>query len=222
MPKKVLVVEDDRSARTGLLQLIAGEGYVALGAGTFEEGRHLLRTERPDLLIADVRLGEFNGLQLIIGQEAPPRTIVVTGFADAVLEADARRAGAYYLLKPIDISKLLAIVHAELGDRGDAPQQPQRRWTRKPIAGGLPAQVASTSARVLDISYGGLRLNLAAADSPLPHSFDVTLPIDELSVPVELIWQNRTDDGGLECGVALSVMSHSAMSAWHGLVDAIA
>jgi DNA-binding response OmpR family regulator len=221
MPKKVLVVEDDRSARTGLLQLLAGEGYVALGAGTFEEGRHLLRTERPDLLIADVRLGEFNGLQLIIGQEAAPRTIVVTGFADAVLEADARRAGAYYLLKPIDVSKLLAIVHTELDERADPAQQPQRRWMRKPIAGGLQAQVASTSARVLDISYGGLRLNVAA-DSPLPRSFDVTLPKDELSVPVELIWQSLTDDGSLECGVALSVMSHSAMSAWHGLVDAIA
>jgi DNA-binding response OmpR family regulator len=221
MPKKVLVVEDDRSARTGLLQLIAGEGYVALGAGTFEEGRHLLQTEHPDLLIADVRLGEFNGLQLIIGQETAPRTIVVTGFADPVLEADARRAGAYYLLKPIDLSRLLEIVHTELADQADAPHQPHRRWARKPIAGGLPAQIASTSARVLDISYGGLRLNLAAADNLLPASFDVTLPKDELSVPVELIWQSRTNDGGLECGVALSVMSHSAMSAWHGLVDAI-
>ena len=221
MPKKVLVVEDDRSARTGLLQLIAGEGYVALGASTFEEGRQLLRSERPDLLIADVRLGEFNGLQLIIGQDEAPRTIVVTGFADPVLEADARRAGAYYLLKPLDISKLLTIVHAELNERAEPPQQPQRRWARKPIAGGLAAQIDSTAARVLDISYGGLRLNLSAADNPLPQSFDVKLPQDELSVPVELIWQNRTDDGGLECGVALSVMSHSAMSAWHGLVDAI-
>ncbi|HEY2907179.1 MAG TPA: response regulator, partial [Vicinamibacterales bacterium] len=220
MPKKVLVVEDDRSARTGLLQLLAGEGYVALGASSFEEGRQLLRAERPDLLIADVRLGEFNGLQLIIGQEAPPRTIVVTGYADPVLEADARRAGAYYLLKPLDIGKLLTIVHAEL-EHLDATQQPQRRWARKPIAGGLAAQIDSTSARVLDISYGGLRLNLSATDNPLPQSFDVKLPQDELSVPVELIWQSRTDDGGLECGVALSVMSHSAMSAWHGLVDAI-
>jgi len=220
MPKKVLVVEDDRSARTGLLQLIAGEGYVALGAGTFEEGRQLLRSERPDLLIADVRLGEFNGLQLIIGQEAPPRTIVVTGYADPVLEADARRAGAYYLLKPLDVAKLLTIVHAEL-EHTEAAQQPQRRWARKPIAGGLAAQIDSTTARVLDISYGGLRLNLSATDNPLPQSFDVKLPQDELSVPVELIWQSRTDDGGLECGVALSAMSHSAMSAWHGLVDAI-
>jgi DNA-binding response OmpR family regulator len=220
MPKKVLVVEDDRSARTGLLQLIAGEGYVALGASTFEEGRQLLRSERPDLLIADVRLGEFNGLQLIIGQEAAPRTIVVTGYADPVLEADARRAGAYYLLKPLDVAKLLTIVHAEL-EHAEAPQQPQRRWARKPVAGGLTAQIDSTTARVLDISYGGLRLNLSATDNPLPPSFDVKLPEDELSVPVELIWQSRTDDGGLECGVALSTMSHSAMSAWHGLVDAI-
>ena len=48
------------------------------------------------------------------------------------------------------------------------------------------------------------------------------LPTDALSIPVDLIWQSRTDDGDVECGVALSVMSHSAMSAWHGLVDAIA
>jgi DNA-binding response OmpR family regulator len=221
MPKKVLIVEDDPSARTGLLQLIAGEGFVALGASTFEEGRHLLRTEQPDLLIADVRLGEFNGLQLIIGQEGAPRTIVVTGFADPVLEADARKAGAYYLLKPLDVSALMGIVRAELNEQSDTPQQPQRRWRRKPIAGDLPAQIDSQTARVLDISYGGLRLNFSAAGNPLPASFDVMLPKGALSVPVELIWQSRTDDGGLECGVALSVMSHSEMSAWHGLVDAI-
>lgn len=221
MPKKVLVVEDDSSTRTGLLQLIASEGYVALGASTFEEGRHLLRTERPDLLIADVRLGEFNGLQLIIGEQHAPPAIIVTGYADPVLEADARKAGAQYLLKPIDVSELMTLINTEL-QRSDVPASPQRRWARKPIAGGLPAQVASTEARVLDISYGGLRLNLSGTRDPLPSSFDVTLPTDALSIPVDLIWQNRTDDGGVECGVALSVMSHSAMSAWHGLVDAIA
>jgi DNA-binding response OmpR family regulator len=222
MPKKVLVVEDDSSTRQGLLQLIASEGYVALGASTFEEGRHLLRTERPDLLIADVRLGEFNGLQLIIGERIAPPAIMVTGYADPVLESDARKAGAHYLVKPIDIPDLMTLVHAELEKTTDVTPVPRRRWTRKPIAGGLPAQVASTAARVLDISYGGLRLNLSATPEPLPSSFDVTLPTDALSIPVDLIWQSRTDDGGVECGVALSVMSHSAMSAWHGLVDAIA
>ena len=219
MPKKVLIVEDDASSRAGLVQMIANEGYEALSAGTFEDGRRLLRSERPDLLIIDVRLGVFNGLQLIVGQDAA-RGRVVTGFADPVLEAEARNA-AHYLLKPVDAAALMALVHTELMPAGDPRTQPLRRWRRKPISGGLPAQIASAAARVLDVSYGGLRLYLAGSDNPLPSSFNVTLPTDELSVPVDLVWQSRTNDGGVECGVALSVMSHSVLSAWHGLVDAI-
>ena len=76
-------------------------GTRRLPVGTFEEASRILRTNPPDLLIADVRLGPFNGLQLVISSPQPIPAIIITGFADPVLEADARRRGADYVLKPV-------------------------------------------------------------------------------------------------------------------------
>jgi FixJ family two-component response regulator len=48
----------------------------------------------PDLLIADVRLGEYNGLQLLASTTQPTAAIIITGHPDPVIEADAHRMGA--------------------------------------------------------------------------------------------------------------------------------
>ena len=64
-------------------------------------------------MIVDVRLGEFNGLQLVIlAKLTHPavRALVMTGFDDTVTREEAERLGARYLIKPIhanDLTKLL-------------------------------------------------------------------------------------------------------------------
>lgn len=224
MRKTVLIVEDDLATRLGLAQLIVAHGHEAILAATFEQGRRLLRTHRPDLLITDIRLGDFNGLQLIVGELKPPPAIVLTGFADPVIELEARRAGALYLVKPLPPETLLAHVDAALSAHADGPGEimVSRQWQRKPIAGGMAARVDDdVPATIRDVSYGGLRLKVPASDDVLPSSFTVSLPTGALHVPVDLVWQNKTDDG-LECGVALAMMNHSTRSAWLDLVDSIA
>ena len=110
MAAKILVVEDDPANRDGLIRLLAQSGYDAIGASTFEQGRQLLATENPGLLITDVRLDGFNGLQLIITREQPIPAIVITGFADRSLENEAKAVGADYLVKPFAPATLLALV----------------------------------------------------------------------------------------------------------------
>jgi DNA-binding response OmpR family regulator len=220
MPKKVLLVEDDDANRTLLARLIRKEGYEVLTAATFLEGRRLLQTEHPDLLITDVRLGEFNGLQLIVGVRERTPTIVLTAYADAVIEAETRKAGARYLVKPVPGTRLMETIRTTLDE--SLEQRPLRRWTRKFVSGGLPVQVESSPARILDLSYGGLRLAVGPTRPiPLPPSFNVRLPTGSLAVQVDLVWQNVTDQGDVECGVALASMSHDMAVAWQGLVDAI-
>ena len=53
-----------------------------------------LRAATPDLLIVDIRLGEFNGLQLIMLSRTQIPAIVISGFADPLLQHEARQAGA--------------------------------------------------------------------------------------------------------------------------------
>lgn len=222
MPKRVLLVEDDDANRTLLARLIRSEGYEVLTAGSFQDGRRMLRTEHPDLLITDVRLGEFNGLQLIVGAPEKTPTIVLTAFADAVIEAETRKAGARYLVKPVPAQMLLEAVRSSLETSAAKrfESRSPRRWTRKPVSGGLPAQVGSSPARILDVSYGGLRLGMTRA-TPLPPSFHVRLPTGSLAVPVDLVWQNVTGYGAVECGVAVTSMNYETTMAWQGLVDQI-
>jgi DNA-binding response OmpR family regulator len=223
MAVKVLIVEDDRGSRTGLVQLLERAGYEVISGATFEEGRRLLATENPDLLITDVRLEEFNGLQLIITRRPPVPAIVVTGYADPVLEQEAKRLGADYLIKPFLPSALLRLVERKVSTLPPVTFETARRWVRKPVAGGLLAHVETARARILDVSYGGLRFELDENPaSALPSSFDVTLPTTDVAVHVDLVWQSRTHDGSWLCGAALSQTDLSSAKAWHGLVDALA
>lgn len=107
---RVLVVEDDVATRNGLETLLQRAGYEVLATDSVPEGRRALEEGAPDLLITDVRLGEFNGLQLVAMSPKPIPAIVVTAFIDPALELDARRLGAHYLAKPIEPATLLALV----------------------------------------------------------------------------------------------------------------
>ena len=220
MPSKVLIVDDDKTTREGLAEFLEEAGYEAVAVGTFEDATRILRTTPPDLLIADVRLGPFNGLQLVISSPQPIPAIIITGFADPVLEADARRRGADYVLKPVSPSRLLDLVAQKLSAARPSFSTP-RRWERKPVIGGLPISVDDTPARIVDVSYGGLRFemqrNLPGTEGALPSSLSITLPQAQLSVKAKLIWENLIGDGTWICGAAL----FQETPEWHGLVDAI-
>jgi DNA-binding response OmpR family regulator len=217
MPAHVLIVDDDKTTREGLAELLEESGYQASAVGTFEEASRLLRTNPPDLLIADVRLGPFNGLQLVISSPKPIPAIIITGFADPVLEADARRRGAEYVLKPVSPARLLDMVAQKISASTPGFGIP-RRWERKPVVGGLQASVADEPARIVDVSYGGLRFEIDRRhEGNLPSAFSIKLPSAQLSVQAKLVWKNLIGDSTWLCGAMLSQETPE----WYGLVDAI-
>jgi DNA-binding NtrC family response regulator len=120
-PDRVLIVDDDGATRRGLVQLLAQAGYEATAVGTFDEARRIISVTPPDLLITDIRLEAYNGLQLILNSPRAIPTIVITGFADPVLEAEARRGGAAYMVKPVEPLQLLEAVAAKLAARHRNP-----------------------------------------------------------------------------------------------------
>ena len=114
MRARVLIVDDDEVYLEGMRELLEEAGYEVLLASSFDGGKHELREHSPDLLIIDVRLGAFNGLQLISTGEVRIPAIVVTGFDDRVLRADAGGFGASYVVKPIAPASLLALIEKKL------------------------------------------------------------------------------------------------------------
>lgn len=127
MHGRVLIVDDDEVCLSGMKQLVEMAGYEALVASTFEEGRRVLRSAEPDMLIADVRLGSFNGLQLIATSALNIPVIVISGFDDVVLQAEARAMGADYLVKPVSPAALLKRIEQRLAETQLALPPPETR-----------------------------------------------------------------------------------------------
>jgi FixJ family two-component response regulator len=93
------------NALGAIVPLVASWGVSVLSFDKFEAARsELLAGVEADALLVDVRLGSFNGLQLLyLARDLRPTMTLVamTGFDDPVLRADAEKAGAGFLLKPV-------------------------------------------------------------------------------------------------------------------------
>ena len=116
----ILIVDDDRGLLSGLEEAFTEAGYETLAEGTFQRARHALHTADIRALITDVRLGDFNGVQLaLLAKELHPgiRLIVVSGFDDDVIRREAEREGAHFVLKPVSLSDLIELVENEPASR---------------------------------------------------------------------------------------------------------
>jgi len=221
MAFRILVVEDDANARRGLGQLLTGAGYEVIETGSMSEALTQLQTNTPDLVITDLRLAEFNGLYLAAVNPQRIPVIVVTGYADRGLEAEARELGADFLLKPVKPSQLLAVVERRLPVAPHAENfSLARRWPRRRPTNELSARVDDTFVRILDVSYGGLRFvgkrDASALSKP---SFRITFPKAAISVPVRVVWQHDDNESDRLCGATIP---DEWQLHWRHLVDSVA
>lgn len=111
----IVIVDDDVSCLVAVEQILRHWGYETRAFRSFEDARTYLAQAQPAVVIVDVRLGNYNGLQLIhFSQQNRPGTqwLVVSGFDDPVLRREATRLGAHFLTKPLDLQKLRELLPA--------------------------------------------------------------------------------------------------------------
>ena len=120
---KILIIDDMPELLKGFGMILEDAGYEVVTASTYEEGKQQANESHPDLLLVDIRLGEYNGLQLVArehaGQHRP--VIVMSGHPDPYLEEEARRLGAEYVAKPVAPGELLALIKKALLARRAMP-----------------------------------------------------------------------------------------------------
>ena len=124
---------------------------------SFQEAKSHLYTVSPDLLIADVRLDAFNGLHLAARSrlDYPSLPVIIThAWTDPVLEHEAQRQGAAFVVNPLENPDFLSGVQSAL-ERHRHAQTPIRRWPRKQVSGFVEAQLEASHVRICDMSYGG-------------------------------------------------------------------
>jgi len=217
LPYRILVLEDDSKTLSGIVEILRGADYVVTGAGTYDAAKRLLELTAFDLFLTDVRLRGYNGLNLVrqSTRDYPDMTVIImTGYDEAMMELEAGRYGAEFVRKPISPKALLEVV-----GRRVAAVRRQRRWLRKRIVGGFRVVADGRPAAVVDVSYGGLRLQLPNTGE-VPRSFDVEVNAIGLRFMVDTVWSRLSDDGAIVvCGAALASDVSAAARTWREIVD---
>jgi len=102
---RILIVDDDDALRRMLVDYLSTQGYTALGVRSVQQGEEALRTDTFDLVLADLRLEDGSGLELLKQlKQLAPKTfgILMTGYATMDTAVEAIRIGLFdYMIKPI-------------------------------------------------------------------------------------------------------------------------
>lgn len=127
-PPRILVVDDEQAIRNLAKRLLETEGYQVSLASGGAEGLTRLDSEAISLILLDLKMPVMNGPAFLermqeAGYDIP--VIIVTGYPDSELVAEAMRHGPITLIaKPIDRQKLMQTVSRELRGAREA-QGPQ-------------------------------------------------------------------------------------------------
>ena len=225
MPYRVLVVHGETATRSHLERILAEGGNFVASVSDFEQARERLLFAPPDVLVTAVRLGRYNGLHLVVRARTdnPDMPAVVIDTArDPVLEREAREAGALYVDATIDDASLLALINRQLaGKESRTAAAVPRKWARKRTS--VPASVDTTVALVVDVSYGGLRLELRGVPGDqLTRLSSVYIPNVGI-LPIHPVWARGVGSVAERwwCGAEVSTEDARIEDVWRWFVDSV-
>ena len=130
----ILIVEDEQKMLRLLELNLAEEGYATLAAQDAETGLKLLRQEKIDLVLTDLKLPRMDGLeflQAVKRSNAQIPVILMTAYGTVETAIEAMKAGASdYVLKPFSMEEIKLIIHKELDVRRlrEENRDLARRW----------------------------------------------------------------------------------------------
>jgi len=114
MKKTILVVDDEKEICTVLSDNLSQEGYRVLTAYNGKKALELVKKEKPDLVLLDIRMPEMDGIEVLRRIKKMKKEIVVimlTAYGTLETARKAMKLGAYdYITKPFDLFSLKSIV----------------------------------------------------------------------------------------------------------------
>lgn len=144
MPLKMIVAEDEKSFRDGLLSLVDWKMYDIEITGVADNGKQaleLIQRDCPDILLTDIRMPYLNGLEVIQQAKAAGykfHFILLTGYNEFEYAREAIKLGVSdYLLKPCtpqDITRVIVDVKQKIEEAADYDDpmraEMNRTWNR--------------------------------------------------------------------------------------------
>jgi two-component system alkaline phosphatase synthesis response regulator PhoP len=165
----VLVIEDDRALRRGLAMNFELRGFRVLTAADGDEGIKLAFDSAPDLIVLDIMLPGFSGLEILSelrekGRDVPILILSAQGSTDHKIEGLGLGADDY-LAKPFALSELFARVEAQLRRRrAEKKKNPQLVFGDLTI--DRPARRVTLSGKGVELSAKEFDLLALLAGSP--------------------------------------------------------
>jgi CheY-like chemotaxis protein len=140
--RRILVVDDSLVSRELMKVYLIARDVELLEAADGFEAVDRVRSHRPDLVLADLRMPHLDGFGLCAALRADPAlasipVVILTSSCDLTTEARLRAAGAREVLrKPIQPQPLIEAVHRHLPMRAPArPREERRAAGAEPVTG---------------------------------------------------------------------------------------
>jgi len=205
---RVLVVDDEPDMLENFTRILRRAGYRCLTASDGERGLALLESERPDLLVTDLKMPGIDGMELLRqARELDPAlaSIVITAFATIESAVAAIKEGAFdYLPKNFSIEQLHVTVERALRHRAvqlenrNLRSQLKGTYGFENIVGRSPAmaevfelvrKAARSDANILVLGESGTGKELIAraVHANSPRASQAFVPVDCASLPEQLL-----------------------------------
>jgi nitrogen regulation protein NR(I) len=152
MAAPILAIDDDRAVLHLIEQALKPLDLPVIKASTADEGLQRIESDRPDVLLLDIKLPGISGLDLLekiqqIDRKLP--VIFITSDTDSATTIEAMRRGGYdYVPKPLDLRVLLTVVEKALTTR-QLMNVPVALPTGEPVSSGV--MFLGRSAPMLDV-----------------------------------------------------------------------
>jgi len=141
---RILIVDDDETIRKTMKAILEDEGYLVDLAGTGREAVQKTQEKTYNVALLDIRLPDMEGIELLtLMKDSVPRTrkIMVTGYPSMQNAMGALNKNAdAYLLKPVDIDKLLNTIKEQLQS-----QENERKFSEQKVAEFIESRVKELS-----------------------------------------------------------------------------
>jgi len=160
--KKILLIEDDADLFALLKYNLEKEGYALAGSQTGKGAVDLVRREKPDLVILDIMLPDFDGLEICRGIRADPELSHIPVFFLTAKASETDRIvglelGANdYIVKPFFVRELMARVKIQFREKAapakvlkSGPLELDRASFQVRLR-GLPLSLTATEFKLLE------------------------------------------------------------------------